>query len=187
MTTSTWEELAERCVERFLAMRTFKEAQNLWHRFHEGKSFRLYLRERLRLVVPATLLIVFLAVTCAAAFVVFTTGVSGWLALPAILLMPVVLLGSLFVQSYVFFAWLENRAMAKSLRQRIRRSPATGAERRAERFRLDLGPAPSIPWVFAALFLATPLGLLATFAPAVALVLGGAVLLVPIVYARLDT
>lgn len=184
MFTSTRDGFADHWIVRFLPMQTFREAQNLWNRFREGKSFRFYLRERLRLVLPAVALILLIGVTSAASFVVVITGVSGWLALPAIILMPAILIGSLFVQAYVFFSWLENRAMSRTLGRRTKQSvSAAGA---SKKFLTDMGPAPPIPWVLVALFFVVPMALLATFALGFALVLVGAAILMPIAYAKLD-
>ena len=184
MFTSTHDEFSEHWIVRLLPTRTISEAQNLWYRFQEGKSFRLYLSKRLRLVLPAALLILFIGVASAASFVVVATGMSGWLALPAIIMMPVMLVGSLFVQSYMFFSWLENRAMSRMLGRRAKQlMPAANA---SKKFKLDMGPAPRIPWVLVALFFVAPLVLLSTFVLEVALALFAAAVVVPVAYARLD-
>lgn len=177
---------AQHWMVRLIPVHTLSEALNLVHRFHEGKAFRLYVQNRLRIVVPAVLLMVAIAVASAAAFMVYATGISGWLVLPAILLMPVVLIGSLFVQTYVFFSWLENRAVSRTLGRGTKPPHGALAVWLSRNLGVDIGPAPAIPWLLVALFLVAPLVMMATFAAGLALAFLCFVLLLPIMYARLD-
>ena len=173
-------------IVQLLPLQTLMEAQNLALRFRDGKAFRLYVQSRLWLIIPVLLLMVVIGVTGTAAFLVYATGVSGWLLLPAILLLPVILIGSLFVQAYVFFSWLENRALARALGRGAKPPQGALAVRLWKTFGLDTGAAPAIPWVLAALFFVGPLALMATFAFEVALGLLALAILVPVVYAKLD-
>jgi hypothetical protein len=171
---------------RLLPLHTLQEAQNLVNRFREGKVFRLYLQDRLHLVLPVLLLMVVIGVTGAAAVLVFATSYSGWLVLPVVLLVPVVLAGSLFVQAYVFFSWLENRAIARALGLRTKRAQGENAGRNSGAGGLNLGEAPVIPWGLIGLFFFGPLALMATFAFWIAMGLFGLALVVPLAYAKLD-
>lgn len=177
---------AQHWMVRLIPAHTLSEAVNLVHRFREGKAFRLYVQNRLRIVVPAVLLMVAIAVASAAAFMVYTTGISGWLVLPAIFLMPVVLIGSLFVQTYVFFSWLENRAISRALGRGTKSPHGVLAVWLSRNLGVDIGPAPAIPWVLVALFFIAPLAMMATFAAGFALALMGLAILLPIAYAKLD-
>jgi hypothetical protein len=87
----------------------------------------------------------------------------------ALFLIPVVLLGSLFVQAYVLLCWLEGRALAKAYPRRMRRPPL-----------------PAVPWLLAALMLGAPLLFFVLLAPHFALPLIGLLIAAPLVYARLD-
>lgn len=146
---------------------------NLWHRFQEGETFRPYVLRRLWLVVPAAALFFTLSVSCAAATVVAFASMSTWLALPGLLLAPAVLVGSLFLQLFVFFTWLEDRALARALG----RKPT---HRRA------LAALPPVLPVLAIALLGLPIALLAAVAPALALVLVLLAASAPFLYAYLD-
>jgi len=74
-------------------------------------------------------------------------------------LAPFVLVGSFFVEAFVFFSWLEGRALTQALGRRSKRD-------------LDFGQMPqNVPWVLAALFLVLPLLILASVSFTAALVL----------------
>jgi hypothetical protein len=87
---------------------------------------------------------------------------------------PFVLLGSLFVQVYVFGSWLEGRALDRALH---RRPPVK---------QLDLGRMPSVPWVLAAFFLFAPLAMLVAVVPALGVLLIVLLIGTPVAFARLD-
>ena len=91
-----------------------EELLKLAQRFDNGQGFRRYVKERLALVAPLALLMLATAIVFASALIVFA-GPHIWLALPAMILAPFVLVGSLLVQAFLYFSWLENRAMAKAL------------------------------------------------------------------------
>lgn len=177
---------AQHWAVRLLPLRTLQEAQNLVNRFREGKAFRLYLQQRLHLILPVLLLMIVFGVTGAAAVLVFATSYSAWLVLPAVLLVPVVLVGSLFVQAYVLFSWLENRAIASALGQRAKRAQGESAGRVKHAFGLRAGEMPEIPWGLAGMFFFAPLALMATFTHWLALGLLGLAIVVPLTYAALD-
>ena len=126
-----------------LPTKTFDEARNLAERYQKGDAFRLYVIERTRLVIPAVLAFLLVSIACTAATVVFLAGSRSWLMLPALVLAPLILIGSLFVQIYVFYSWLELQALARALGHAAK--PAPG----------------SLPWGLAAIFLFAPLLILA--------------------------
>ncbi|MGH8725373.1 MAG: hypothetical protein ACREU1_10995, partial [Burkholderiales bacterium] len=117
---------------------------------------------------------------------IFIGGARPVLVLFGILLMPFVLIGSLFVQSYVFASWLEGRAWAKALPHR-----AAPAQNRLSlwlksRLRADIGSAPPVPWALAAVFVLLPLVMLALLSVKVALALIVLHVAAPILFARFD-
>jgi hypothetical protein len=73
-------------------------------------------------------------------------------------LAPFVLLGNFFVEAFVFFSWLEGRALAQVLGRRSHEP-------------FNFGPMPRVPWLLAALFLVLPLLVLAAVSGTAALVL----------------
>src|SRR5258706_2027110 len=90
------------------------ETQGLIQRFQHGSKFRQYLRERLRLVVPALVLFVAFSVATTAGTVITLGGTRSFLVLVGLLAAPFILIGSLYVQLFTFFLWLENRAIARA-------------------------------------------------------------------------
>lgn len=150
---------------------TLNEAAGLFNRFKDGETFRHHVEQRLRLIMPVCCLMLLVSV-CAGAGVLLALGqVHRGLALAGVLLMPVVLIGSLFVQAYLFFAWLENRALAH-------RSPGQA--------QAGLGKLPPVPWLLASALILIPLALLATVAWHGALVVAGLAAFAPFAYAMLD-
>jgi hypothetical protein len=139
--------------------RNFKDATKLYTRFRQAQGFRQYLQRRAAFVVPMVALFVLVSVACTAATVIFLADRHALLALPGMMLAPFVLIGSLFVEAFVFFSWLEGRALAQALGRRSKRD-------------FDFGQMPqNVPWVLAALFLVLPLFILASVSFTAALVL----------------
>jgi hypothetical protein len=169
---------------RFLPVQTWNNAQDLLRRFKEVEGIQSYVRERTRLVLPAILVMAFIGIACAIGVVVAFANWHSLLTLLGILLLPVTLLGSLFVQAYVFFSWIEGRALARELGHRHRPPPGAAAGWLSAKFGVDMGPFPPVPWVLAAIFLFAPLVLLAaTWLPfALAVVLLG--IAMPVLYAK---
>lgn len=152
---------------------TLNDAVGLAHRFTEAETFRNYVTHRLRLVVPVCCLILFLSVASAAGVMLALGAISHGLVLLGVILLPIVMLGSLFVQAYVFFSWLEIRA----LHHRGESAP---------RASLDLGELPKVPWALVGAAVFVPLALFALVAWKAALVLLALVVLAPFLYAALD-
>ena len=150
---------------------TINDAIGLFNRFREGETFRHYVEQRLRLVVPACCLMLLVAASSGAGVLLALGQIHRGLVLAGVLLMPVVLIGSLFVQAYVFFNWLENRALAH------RNHPEAKA---------GMGPLPQIPWILATAVIILPLVLLATVAWHGALAIVLVAVLAPFAYAMLD-
>jgi hypothetical protein len=147
------------------------EAPNLLQRYRHGDTFRRYVHRHLPLVVAA--LVVFLTVSTAttAAMVVFFGGTSELLVLACLALAPFVLVGSLLVQAFVFFSWLEQRAIDRVAGRR----PTTLQEH-----------LPHIPWTPAAVLLALPFFILALVSIKVAASLLVVFILTPVAYSLLD-
>jgi len=162
------------------------DAAGLVRRYRELDAFRDYLEPRLRLVVPAFLLAVVTAIACGLTPVMLLVGTNAAAALAGLLLAPVVLICSLFVLSLVLFSWLEERSLAQALGRRAGPAPGKLARWLKRRVGADLGKAPRMPWLLAAVFVAAPLALLGRVAPVASVVLVLLLVLAPILYARLD-
>jgi hypothetical protein len=163
----------------------FEDALSLVRRYREVEVFHNYVDERARLVIPALVLIGATAVACGMVPIMALVGTSAVSALAGLLLMFVMLIGSLFVLGLVFFSWLEERSLARTLRRR------TARESRAMRWMrkklgADLGRPPRVPWLLAAVFVALPFALLLSLAPLIAAILIVLLVAAPVAFARLD-
>ncbi len=169
-----------------LLLGPLEDALGLMHRYRQTEDFQDYVGARLPLVIPAALLLLVAAIACAMTPVMLLVGTQPVASLAGLLLAPVVLAGSLFVLAYVFFAWLEERSLARSLGHRT--GPAPGRLRSWLKRKLgaDLGKPPRVPWLLAGLFLLLPLAILAYHAPGVAVPLLLLLAAMPILYARLE-
>lgn len=171
-------------IAQSLLLDPFNEGLNLYRRFQEAQGFRGYVMQRRPLLVPIGLLIVVTSIACAAGTVMYLGGTRSVLVLLAMLLVPFVLIGSLFVQAYVFSAWLEGRALAQALHRKP--APAGPITARLHKLGIDLGPRPPVPWVLAAIFLALPLLMVWLVVPKFALILILLHIAAPFAFARLD-
>jgi hypothetical protein len=162
------------------------DAAGLVRRYRELDAFRDYLAARLRLVAPAFLLVVVAAVACGLTPIVVLVGTNAVAALLGLLLAPLMLIGSLFVLSLVFFSWLEERALVRTLGHRVGPAPGKLTRWLKRKLGADLGRVPRMPWLLGSIFVAAPLALLALRAPATVLLLVVLLVLAPVLFARLD-
>ena len=95
-------------------------------------------------------------------------------------LAPFIVLGSLAVLLFIFFSWLEARAMAE-----IAGQPAFAPVRSLATLRAAIGKLP-IPWAYAAGFVGAPLLVVMLLSPKTAGVLIVAAVLTPVLYSVLD-
>jgi hypothetical protein len=165
--------------------RVLEDAVALAARFKHVDSLRRHALQRKPLLQGASAVLVLLGLACGAGVFVFFGGSGGWLALPAMMLAPVVALGALFVLFYIFFSWVEARALAQALGHRTGR--ASALERWLRRkARIDLLARPAVPWIPAVLLVALPFALLVAAAPAAGIALILVAIAGPLAYARLD-
>jgi len=163
-----------------------QDALNLVQRYQQGELFRRYVTQRMWLVAPAALLIVATSLVLAFGIVVFVGGTRPMTVLLSLLLAPFVLIGSLFVQGYMFLSWLEGRSLAKSLGHSVGKSRGKLKAWIEKHIEADLGAMPPVPWLLAAIFLLAPLVALAMAAPKLAIAVILLQILAPIAFARLD-
>jgi hypothetical protein len=186
MATPRQKDPALRRIVWLLPLQTLTNAQHLAQRFREVEGIRLYVHERQTMVVAATLVMVFISFACAIGVVVFLADRHSLLALLGILLLPVALVGSFLVLAYVFFSWIEGRALARELGHRHQPAPGVAGLWLSKKFGLNMGQLPPVPWFLAALVLFVPLAMLAVTWSSAALVVIFLGILMPIVYAKLD-
>ena len=178
---------AQAALAQYLPLeKTYRDAMKLFSRFHQAQGFRQYLSRRAAFVVPMVALFVLVSVACTAATVIFLADRHALLALPGMMLAPFVLIGSLFVQGYMFLSWLEGRSLAKSLGHSVGKSRGKLTAWIEKHIEADLGAMPPVPWLLAAIFLLAPLVALAMAAPKLAIAVILLQILAPIAFARLD-
>jgi hypothetical protein len=156
----------------------------LMGRFQEIPGFRGYVRDRMVVVGPVCILMLLTSIGCAVATVLFVGGTKPLLVLLAMISVPFILVGSLFVQLYVFFSWLEGRALAEALHHSL--SPPGPLTAKLRKAGFDLGAMPPVPWVLAVLFVVLPLAMLTAVLPILAAALIVLLAAVPFIFARLD-
>lgn len=169
---------------QWTALQTLEDAMKLLQRYDKGEGFQRYVKSRLALVAPVALLILATGIAFASATIVLA-GPRIWLALPSMILAPVLLLGSVFVQAYLFFSWLESRAMAHALGHPSA-PPGRIGRWAAKNLRAELGAPPAVPWDFAAVFLALPWLILLVVSSQIAVLLVVLHLVAVVAFARLD-
>ena len=167
-----------------LLLDPLNEGMNLVRRYQEVRGFRSYVAERTKLVAPIALLIAATSLACAAATAMYIGGLQPILVLLSLLLAPVILAGSAFVQVYIYLSWLENRAIAKALRHPLQRGGPIRAQLR--KAGIDLGALPRVPWLLAIVFLFVPLSMLATIVPGIGIALFLVHVAAPFLFARFD-
>jgi len=148
---------------------TLVAAWKLAERFQKSSVFRDYVLDRLRLVLPALAVYALLVTAAISATVNFVSGSGAGFVLPAFILAPFLFAGSLCVAAYLFFAWLEGRALRASLHHEARG-----------------GLMPRIPWAYVGVFLAVPALILLFVWWKLALPLFALAAATPFVFERLD-
>jgi hypothetical protein len=162
------------------------DALGLARRYREVDAFHDYVVDRARLVIPAVVLIGVAGVACGLAPIMALVGTRPIAALAGLLLAPVMLLGSLFVLALMFFSWLEERSLARSLGHRTGPRESKAARWIRKKLGADLGRLPRVPWLLAALFVVLPFVILANLVPVVAAMLVVLLAAAPLAFARLD-
>ena len=162
------------------------DAMALARRYREVDAFHDYVQDRARLVIPALLLIAVVAIACGLSPVMALVGTRPIAALAGLLLAPILLAGSGFVLALMFFSWLEERSLARSLGRRTGPRETKAARWIRKKLGADLGRPPRVPWALAAVFLGLPFAMLFNLVPQVAVILLVLLLAAPFVYARLE-
>ena len=163
-------------------MDIFNEALNLVRRYEKGDAFRHHVRERMNLVAPVMVLSALISlVLCIGIMALMHHG--GLRAFIAVVALPIVLIGSALLQIYIFFSWLELRALQPILAHGA--APAGGPPWLVK-LRAKLGKAPPIPWVSVCVLLFFPFFLLLMASPKMALLVIVLAVGTPVAYAHLD-
>ena len=161
------------------------DANRLLYRFREVDSLSFYVRRNKWLVTLAILVILLTSLASLLGIFSLLPDMHWFFVLPLLVLLPVFLAGSLFVQMFVFFSWIEGRSLARVVRRR-RKPLGPVAKWLLRKLGLDMSPFPPVPWILAVVFLFLPLGLLLHVWPLAALVVVMLAVTMPILYARFD-
>jgi hypothetical protein len=159
---------------------TIEAGMALFQRYQRGAAFRNYVKKHGVELLVAALVLAAVAAACTGATVVLVGGTSSWRVLLALIAAPLVLLANLGLLLYVFFSWVEARAVTTP-----RPHGRLGAWLHAK-LRANLGAPPPVPWALAALFVGLPFLMLAWLSWPMALGLALLVALLPVLYARVD-
>ncbi len=170
-------------IAQTLLLDPVNQGVDLFKRFREAHGFRTYVMQRMPLLYPIGTLMAVTSMACAAGTVMYLGGTRSALVLLAMLLVPFILAGSLFVQAYTFASWLEERALAKALHRPKAAGPIATLLRKHG---MDMGSMPRVPWVLATVFIALPMTVLWLVSPALAAALIVLHLAAPFAFARLD-
>lgn len=155
------------------------EAPGLLRRYRESDAFRRYVDDRAPLVIAVSVVFLMFSLATTTGAVVTVGGTRSFLVLLMLVLAPFLLAGTFLTLLFVFFSWLENRALELTL-ARVKK-PA-----RSRGWQGLLGRLPAIPWLPVGLFVVVPLGLLASLSAGGAAVMLILALAAPAGYAFLD-
>lgn len=174
-------------VLRIALLDPIGEARALLGRLQSNEMFRRYLWERRLYALPLVAGVAIAGLALAGGAMAFIGRAGTLLALvTAIVFALIVLAGSVLVQAYVLLSWLEGRSLAKLREHRRARERGPAARWLAQRFRIDLGPPPRVPWAPVLALFALPAAMLVSVAPALAAGLALFQLVAAIVYAGRD-
>lgn len=173
-------------IAKFFSIGTVQDARNLLRRIQEVESFNLYVRRNIWLVILATVVIVITGFACLLGIFTLLPDLHWIFVLPLLVLLPIFLGGSLFVETFVFVSWIEGRCLALELGNRHKPAPGPLAIWLQKKFRLDMSPFPPVPWILATVFLFVPLAMLWHVWSAAALAVIVLAIAMPILYARFD-
>lgn len=183
----TADSLSERVLRHSL-LEPVESTFRIVRRLQENDAFRSYLRERTLSVLPLVAAVIATSVTLAVGTAAFGASTNGLVALLVMLtIVPIVLIGSFWVQAHAALSWLEERSLVKLLpgggRSR-RRGPAN--QWLVRHLHIDLGPLPQLPWIPALVFFFPPAVVLAQVSAPIAEGLAAFLLAAVVIYAARD-
>jgi hypothetical protein len=163
------------------------DARALLRRLQSNERFQSYLRERRLHALPLVAGAALAGLALAGGAMAFLLGAGNLLAVVAMALFaPIVLAGSVAVQAYVLLSWLEGRSLAKLQEHRRARDRGPAARWIAQRFGIDMGPPPRVPWIPALVLVGLPAAMLVSVAPAIAAGIAVMQLAAAVIYATRD-
>jgi hypothetical protein len=101
----------------------FTDAANLYARYKQSEVLRRHVDKRVAIVIAVAAVLLLASASISVGTALYLGGRSTAMVLAGLVAAPFVLLGSLAVQLYVFFSWLEARALAEIARPRAKMAP----------------------------------------------------------------
>jgi hypothetical protein len=159
----------------------------LLQRLRENEAFLSYLQERKLRALPLVAGVVLTSLTFTVAMAAFITSTNAVVALLVMLaIVPIVLIGSFWVQAHVLLSWLEERSLVKLLPGGRSRDRGPVNQWFVRVFRIDMGPPPRVPWIPALVFLLLPAAVLTRVAAPAAAGLAALLSAAAVIYAARD-
>jgi hypothetical protein len=91
-------------------MSFLEEVGNLYGRYKGSEVLRRHLDKRLSIVIAVAAVLLLASASISVGTVLYLGGRSSVMVLAGLIAAPFILLGSLAVQLYIFFSWVEARA-----------------------------------------------------------------------------
>jgi hypothetical protein len=159
---------------------TIEAGAALVQRYQRGAAFRNYVKAHGVELLVAVLVLIAIALACTGATIVFVGGTSSWRVFLVLVAAPLMLIANLGLLLYVFFSWVEARAVtAPHPRGKV------GAWVQAK-LGANRGAPPPVPWVPAALLVGLPFLMVLWLSWPTGLVLLLLAAGLPVLYARAD-
>ena len=166
-------------------MDILSETQNLVQRFQQGGAFRVYLKERLLIIIPSLVIFLIYSLATTAGMVITLGGTRSFLVFVGLVGAPIVLLATLYVQLFVFFLWVENRAIAHATHH-IPRTAKEDVLATPGKLGAVVKTFPPLVLAIGAALLLVPLAFLYALSAWIAFLMLLLVLAVPATYSALD-
>ncbi len=152
----TLDALSLRLLRRSL-LDPVSDTLGIWRRLHENGAFRSYLYKRRLRALPLAAGAVLTSLTLTAAVAIYLMSANSALGVLVMLaVVPIVLIGSFWVQAHALLSWLEERSLVRLLPAGRSRDRGPVNRWLVRRYRIDLGPAPDLLWIPALVFFVLP-------------------------------
>lgn len=161
------------------------EAPGLLRRYQKGDAFRRYVDDRAILILPVGVMFLVFSLATTAGSVVYIGGTHSFLVLLMLIVSPFLLGGTFCVLLFVFFSWLETRAIAVSLAKMRKHAPRRPAFSWPA-LKAGLQALPPLPWLLVGLLVVVPLLFLAQLSLAAAALMLLLLVATPVAYVFLD-
>ena len=159
----------------------------LLRRLQENDAFRSYLHKRRLRALPLVVAVALTSLTLTAAVAIFVVSAYSALGFLAMMtLVPIVLIGSFWVQVHALLSWLEGRSLVRQLPSGRSRDRGPVNRWVVRRTGIDMGPSPEVPWIPTLVLFVLPAAALVHLSAPVAGGLAALLLVAAVFYAARD-